>query len=301
MAQTCVTIPEFPAVVFPTLDDLILPFKDFYAIPSWVRLDFPPFPTLPSMPACPTISLQMPTMYMPSMEGVVYAVALQAGQVLVIIDIIIGQLVSFIPAIPFPEMPGFPNIDLIALLTFDPMALLAAIRLPDFDFSLIPDMPELWPTLDMPDLSSLKALQYAVSNYITLITNTMLELLDSFLSYLDSLELPFPALPVWPTIPSMQDIKDAISAALVLPEWPGFITFPGFPPIPIVLPIRLDGLSFDLEFEHMINAAYQSMRQYIVQLVFEFIGTLPLIVIPDLPTIADLVGAISIPEMCWEE
>lgn len=297
MTRTCITIPELPLTeVFPSVESLTIPFQSLYSIPSRIRESMPPFPTLPDTMTTTSPGFQFPEEFFPSLESVNWGEAVQSSQLFVILDLLIGSLTQFIAAIPIPDIPAI-QASLADLLAFDPQPLLDMVRVPDFDWSLIPNLPELWPTVSTDGNSSLKQLQYAVIAYLEDITDVVLQLLDSFLAYLDSLELPYPSLPVFPTIPSLGEIEMALREQLPPYE------FAGFPPLTIPEFHLPDSDNSDFKFEFDVKVIFQELNSYVIKSVTEYIQSLPLVgeLLAILPTIEDMIGLIEFGEVCWDE
>jgi len=305
MAQICTTPIGFTSSVYPTVDSIIQPImQGFYSVPWWGRQGLT-MPTLASMASCPWIGSQMPDVSMPSMEAIMYGMSVQSSQSLLLVDLVIGAITDLVPALPIPEIPGL-GINLADLLSFNPEAILETITSDSFDIdaltALIPNIPDMWEGISIKSVKAVKVLQYAVSNYISIMTNHILALVEMLLTLFDDLEIPYPAMPLFGAIPTMDTVKAAIEAALDLPTWPGFIVIGAFPPIPFSFPIRVDGTSKQLDLEYLIGTCYQSMRQGALKLVLEWISTFPSpFTFPALPNVMTLIGELSIPVICYDD
>ena len=308
MVETCITPTPLPITdIWPAVSDLIITFSDMYSIPSIVRqgiLPFPPFPAfpvLPNMPTVPSIDLQLPTMSMPSLEGVLTAAGIQSGQIFILIDFLIAGLTEFIPAIPLPTMPGL-TATLADLLTFDPASLLVDIRDIAFDFSLIGNLPPLWPTVDIPDISSLQALQFSAEGMMQLLTGSLLTLIANFQSYLDDLELSYGALPTLPVIPTISELMALLPPIPTLADIP-LLLVPGFPSLVFPNPLRPDGIFSDFDVATGIQCIYQDMNMFIIKTLSDYIESLPVVgpfITGNFPTVGDLIGPFSIGEICYD-
>lgn len=301
MTEICITPAEFPSsLIWPDVSSLIQPFTDMYSIPSPVRSNLAPFPEVPTMPTVPQINGQFPTISMPSLEGVMTAGGVQAGQVFILVDYLIGGLTNFIPAIPLPDMPGLP-FSLSDLLSFNPTQLLEEIRLPGFDYSSIPNLPTLWPTSNIPEISSLQALQYSGVGMMELLTGSLLSLIASFLSYLDILELGYPILPVLPTIPTIEELAALLPPSPTIGDIPSLIV-PGFPSLPFPDPLRPDGVFPNFDITTGVQCIYQDMNMFVIKTLSDYIESLPLVgplLTGGFPTVGDLVGPFSVGEICY--
>ena len=291
MPTICVTPPAMPSdLIWPDISSLVTPITDIYSIPA----NFRPNISLPAMPTMPKIGDQLPTMSMPSLEGVMLGAGIQAGQIFILVDLLIGTLTDYIDAIPLPTMPGLP-LTLADLLSFDPAALLAKIRAAGFDFTGIPNLPTLWPTVTAPDISSLQALQFSAAGMMEMLTGSLMELVGKFLAFLDDLELSYPAIPVLPTIPTIAELQ------AMMPKF-GMPSIPGFPAFSFPSPLRPDGTFPDFELTVRIQSLYQEMSMFSIKTISDYIESLPIIgdaIAGTFPTVGDLIGPFSVGEICY--
>ncbi len=181
------------SAIFPTIDTML---PAFQGISSSVV--FPQMATVPS-----PLSSAMPTLNIPSVEVAYAATGAQMSLLVSQIDLVVGTLTQFIPAIPIPAIPGLPGFSLPDLLAFNPSSMLSAMQVPGFNFDAIPGLPTLWPTIGVPDWKAFAALQHAIANYLPLLTDLVLALVKVFLDFLKKLGKSFPGLPSLSNIPQV--------------------------------------------------------------------------------------------------
>lgn len=318
------TIPDF--------NDIWASFTNPFTIPdtAWEDLGFPFPPTfavpqIPDLPSFPSdYNFHFPTMSLPSMSALYGASSVVLGQISTIVKFILDKLKAFgqlFPAtgilpISLPDWPGFsgsPGFDLDDLMEPNPLAFLDHIRMPDFDFSLIPNLPDLWPDMSMPDLSSFSSLQFAVLGYLTSLLTTITSTFNKVISYFSRLPSPIsipafptlPAIPTWeqilamlPEFPTLDDLKALFSGS------PGF-SFPGWEDFQFDLPDPLipdfDLPSFDLTFgwcQLLISMIGKLMND-----IVSWINNIPIIkaIIGAFPKIIDMIGDIPpFADVCHE-
>ena len=314
--MACIEFPNITDITnpFPSTADIIPSFTLAFTIPQptfpELGIPWPPtllLPALPTLPTLPAFDAQMPSISSPSAESVMAAGGVFTAQLLAVVDSTVAALVSFVPALPWPTIPGLPDFDLPALLAGDPDGLFAAIKVPNFDMAALIDplsdmLPPMWPDMDMPDQAFVQTIQVAVNNYFTLLIGTVTGLLDTFLALLDDLELPYPALPALPTLPTMTEL------VAMLPEAPSLddlfnISVPGFPSFTLPTPLipDTDKPQFNLTFG--FERMFGEMQQSIIKTIADYILTLPLIdAVLILPTLADVLGALpAIPMVCSDD
>ncbi len=242
------------SAIFPTIDTML---PAFQAAAS--SIVFPPMPTVPS-----PLSGSFPTLNIPSVEVAYAATGAQMGLLVSQIDAIIGVLTQFVPAVPIPAIPGLPGFSLPDLLAFDPSSMLSAMQVPGFNFSAIPGLPTLWPSINAPEWKAFAALQFVIANYLPLLTDTVLTLIKLFLDFLDDKGKSFPGLPSLTNIPGI---------SLPSPLMPT-MEIPNFETTYSMLSIKVNSSGFTIK----------TLAQYV--------QSLPLISFP-IPTLA-----IVFPEIC---
>lgn len=304
--MACIAIPNITDItaIVPTINDLLPSFTLPFSIPQIALSNLglsvydliPPIPTLPSMPS--PITAAMPTLVMPQTESLLAAGGILQGQIYQLINEFIGKITAIIPAIALPEMPGLPGVTLPDLLVPDPAALLAMINVPGFDFSGIPNLPTLWPTIVIPELLPLMALQFASQGFVAALTTSCLTLLSSLLSFLHSSHISFPAAPTFPTMPTLADIEALLPP---FPTWEDLqLTIPGFPAFALPSPLVPSMSIPEVDFGIVMNYLQANCSTYLWQLLSDYALSLPLLGSTlAFPTISVWLGSLpTIPPIC---
>lgn len=335
----CIHFPNVSDIgdVIPDIGQLVVPFTQIFYVPQALLAElghyFPPTIFIPDWIA--TFSIPAPITHVfgdliiPSVEAALAAASsLQAQMVMVFKEMVRG-LTTFISAIPFPTMPPF-GMDFSDLLTFDISGFLAKMKLPEFDFSAILNLPELWVDLGIPSLKLIMALQTAVTGYFQSMIQHVINLLHPFLDLLNAMSLGSFSIPALPQMPSLADIyKKMISLVpeITLPALPSMADLeaamkriitekladiaslfdgimsmlPGFDfslnlPNPLLPDIHMP--SFD--FTYKMNSMFTKMTSIIQQKLVDFIDSLPLISdIIKWPKISDWMGMLpAMPSLC---
>ncbi len=212
------------SAIFPTIDTMLPAFQN-----SASTIVFPPMPTIPT-----PLSTFFPTLNIPNVEVAYAATGAQMGLLVSQVDVIIGALTKFVPAVPIPEIPGLPGFSLPDLLAFNPSSMLSALQAPGFNFSSIPGLPTLWPTINAPEWAAFAALQHAIATYLPLLTDTILTLVKLFLDFLDKAGKSFPGIPSLTNIPGV---------SLPSPLMPG-MEIPNFQTTYSMLSIKVNSSGF---------------------------------------------------------
>lgn len=318
--------------IIPDFNDIVKSFTNPFSLSAstWDELGFPFPPTfavpqIPDLPSFPSdFSLHFPSMSLPSMSSLQGASSIVLGQMLAVANHMMDKLkifgtlfpVSGIIPISWPEWPGFtgsPGFDLQDLMSPNPLALLSNIRLPDFDLGVIPNLPDMWSDMSLPEISSFTALQFSIIGYLTSIITTITTTFDKVIYYYAHLPSPvsIPALPSLPTIPSWNQILT------MLPESPSlddlkslFIGSPGFSlpgwnnfhfelPDPLIPDLNMPSFNLTFGWCQLLIKMVGSLLNSIVS----WIQNIPVInsIIGTFPKIADMVGNITpFDDICHE-
>lgn len=286
-------------------------------------IDFPGFdlvlPTMPTMPSIPWPS-------MPSLDAQIemFAGQLQSFQLMTAVSAMFDVL-SPIFSLPWPAIPGLPGISFPDLMALNPAALVASLKamvqlpsinglIPDFNFSFLPHVPSpLFPTLRMPDMEVLLALQMTASAYLSNLATMLFTMANEVADIFEVSKLPaLPAFPslasimaMLPPIPPLPDfsIPDLVFPRPVLPTLAdlkglAFGAFGGFQlsmPDPLIPSFSIP----EYDFTQGLTALYSSLNSINLKTIADFIPdtlglSLPIpelclpINLPQLPALPDL-------------
>lgn len=271
--------------IFPTVSSLIEAVRSM--MPS-TPIDFPGFNlTLPGMPSMPSIPWEDIININALIE--MFANQLANSQIVAIISVVYDTLSSLV-SLPFPSMPGLPDFDFGDILSGDASAIVDAVKnmfpdigLPDFSGINLPGVPwPIFPSISCPVVEILTAVQLTIGNYMSIMCNTLFEMVNMVA---DLLKLP--AMPAIPSIPSVSSIM------AMLPDVPSLddlkaLVFGAFGGLSISLPSPLiPGFSCpEFEFIEGLKALYSEMSNYCLSLITEFVTSI-------------LGLALSLPKICF--
>lgn len=304
--MACITIPSLNDItdMIPNINTLLPAFTVPFSIPQLAlsNLGLNVLDLVPPIPAMPTIGspleAQMPTLKMPQMSAVYAAAGVLQGQMYALINEFINKITTKIPAVAIPTVPGLPSISLNDLLDCDPAALIALINVPGFNFSLIPNLPPLYPTLVCPELKAMTALQAASQAYIQSLTQTCLTLIQNFQSFLDKTHVKYPSLPTIPTVPTMAQILAMLPPQPTLSDL--FLTLPGFPAFSLPNPLTPTFSAPEINFPVGMNLLLNNCSSYILGLIMNYAQSLPVLgSLLSFPTLTNLIGMMPVvPPIC---
>ncbi len=171
-----------------------------------------------------------------------------------------------------PDIPGFPGFNFINILDGDLQDMIDLVKLPGFDFSLVTLLPNpIYPTLNVPDWQNLITTQTAINEYYQILPNTIFDLISIVTDILEVAGMP--ALPTFPTLaeiiallPSSPTLDDLFSFSI-----PGFV-FQLAMPIPLIPTVNIP----DYDLSQGLRNLYVGLATETVQLIIDFVGTLPL-------------------------
>jgi hypothetical protein len=311
------TFPPIDVItdLIPDINQILPSFTNPFSLPPYACIDLGfPYPATNLLPAIPDLStmaadfnLHMPDIQMPSFSSMYAAAGVLLSQIVMVINSLWSKVKQALSALgggyglAMPEWPGFPDFSLSDLVALNPLPLLANISMPDFDFSIIPDLPTLTNFIS-PAMEIFHALQCSAADFMALIVDKIASMVSSICSLLAALELgsfslDIPSIPTYdqlmamlPPLPTLSDLN-----SLSIPQFPDFSL-----PDPILPDFHIPTFEFSYGITQMIMSMLGSNVKKIVDLCESFplwIGE----IFTGFPKIPDWIGPMpAVPSVCHE-
>lgn len=284
MGTITISVTE-PLPTFDSLYQAMLP-----------NLTFPPtgFQWPPALPGIPTM---FPSISCPNMSGVMAMGQLMTEQLLTSAFMMIKPISEFL-GLAMSAIPKIPilNIGVDQLLTMSGDDLIAAAK------GAMPSLPNLYFSLDIPDINVVQWLTQLKSSYLMSLAGYLQNIIKQVTD-----KIKIPGMPTLPTIPTMEDVKQMLIDQIPPPindlrnvdlnALLANISIPGIPfdfslPSPFIPNISMP----EIDFNEMISGLYNSIVMMPMKTMQDFImDKLSSVISLQLPTLVLVIPTIEIP------
>lgn len=259
MPSYTICVPD----IFPTVSAIQAAIRSI--MPS-TPIDFPGFNiSLPKMPGMPSI----PWDSIPSVNALLemFGNQLANNQLIAVISAVYDTLASLF-SLPFPSMPGLPGFDFSDLLSMDIEGLVNAVKNMLPGSLSLPGVPwPLFPSMSIPDMEILSAIQLTIGMYMGNMCNLLFAMVNGVADL-----LMLPTMPAIPSFPSISSIMAMLPEVPSLDDLKGLV-FGAFGGLSLSLPSPLIP-GFDCpqyDFIQGLKALYTGMGNYVLQLITDFV------------------------------